>query len=67
MISENQGPSETHSEKDEKDINSKIDSTLISTEISIGNLKKIFVKIHSQEIKRRLSNEEKDKLFVLFQ
>jgi SpoVK/Ycf46/Vps4 family AAA+-type ATPase len=32
MISENQGPSETHSEKDEKDINSKIDSTLISTE-----------------------------------
>jgi hypothetical protein len=32
MISKNQGPSETHSEKDEKDINSKIDSTLISTE-----------------------------------
>jgi hypothetical protein len=32
MISENQGTSETHSEKDEKDINSKIDSTLISTE-----------------------------------
>jgi hypothetical protein len=32
MISENQGPSETHSEKDEKDIDSKIDSTLISTE-----------------------------------
>nr|YP_010309947.1 hypothetical protein MRX01_pgp025 [Larix griffithii]UMY72448.1 hypothetical protein [Larix griffithii] len=32
MIAENQGPSETHSKKDEKDINSKIDSTLSSTE-----------------------------------
>nr|YP_010184960.1 Ycf2 [Pseudotsuga brevifolia]QVH34639.1 Ycf2 [Pseudotsuga brevifolia] len=32
MIVENQGPNETHSKKDEKDINSKIDSTLSSTE-----------------------------------
>jgi hypothetical protein len=31
-ISENQGPSETHSKKDEKDINLKIYSTFISTE-----------------------------------
>ena len=32
MISENQGPTETHSEKDEKDINSKINSILNSTQ-----------------------------------
>nr|AET47076.1 hypothetical chloroplast protein [Pinus nigra] len=32
IISKNQGPSETHSENDEKDINLKIDSTLNSTE-----------------------------------
>jgi hypothetical protein len=67
MILENQGLSETRSEKDEKDINSKIDSTLISTENKYWELEKDLCEDPFTRNKTEMSNEEKDQLFVLFQ